>query len=166
MSQLTREPRARLGATLLALAAIVAVTGFSLSVKTARGNTVSIVLPSVSSSTLAASGFALTAPTASASTSDAQAVKRALSEFPGATVRDSTLALVANPEVPILGDGRLCWVISIVPPGGIWSVSSGVPGHSRLPGSYRLVFVDASTGDFVLSVAGGEVAAAPTDAPR
>lgn len=125
-------------------------------------------LTTVSSATLAAEGVSLSAPsTQTPAISAAQADSVAEnSVVPNATVREHILADLTDSTKPDIAD-RLVWVVSVMPPGGVWSVGgpgSGAP--SRQPGTYMLVFVDAQTGEFLYGVSGGEIRSATQSRQR
>ncbi len=108
-----------------------------------------VSLETVPSQRLAAEKLELRAPSRAANVSKSRAEFLARSYFPGSDVRESALAAVRDPNVPVV-NGRLCWVVSLSLPGGIYHPSAGPRGNTmRLPASYLLVFVDADTGDFV-----------------
>ncbi len=125
---------------------------------TARGfaSGPSPALSSVTTRTLLADNVTLSPPLGDPTVSRTAAATVATAAFPGAAVREEVLARVRNTHLsPPLDDS--CWVVSIMPAGGIWSPSAGGPGGKRMRGTYFLVFVDASTGRFIYATSGGEV---------
>lgn len=149
-----RSSRVRACAVALALAVGVAGAG-ALSQRQAHGSGAFVPMTSVSSATLAANGVELLVPSSGAAVSADQAAAVALRYYAGATVRERVLARVQDEHVHPALD-RLCWVLSIVPRGGIFSASGG--GHGvQLPGTFRLFIVDAESGAPLLGIAGGTV---------
>jgi hypothetical protein len=83
----------------------------------------------------------------------------ALAFFPG-HVQSAVLARVRNSRTPGLGShGRVCWVVSIVPPqgtavaqpGNTWlDIASASPGDV-LRIQFLVVFIDATQGNFVVA---------------
>jgi hypothetical protein len=70
------------------------------------------------------------------------------------------LARVINERTPAFGPGgRLCWMISIVPPdgplltqpGNTWLDAASAQGRALPRTGYLVVFVDAKRGTFVLA---------------
>jgi hypothetical protein len=83
----------------------------------------------------------------------------ALAFFPG-RVSGVRLARVLNGRAPAFGPGgRLCWMISIVPPdgplltqpGNTWLDAASAQGRALPRTGYLVVFVDAKRGTFVLA---------------
>lgn len=74
---------------------------------------------------------------------------------PNYTFREVSLV---RAQGPIFGDGAscLCWVVSLLPPGGELE-RVGAPGviFGRLEDPYFLTFVDAATGNLLFSAQGG-----------
>jgi hypothetical protein len=66
-------------------------------------------------------------------------------------VREAVLARVHTH----LLNGRLCWVVSVLPPGGVWSNSP--LGARPLRGTWQIHFIDANTGENLGGSAGGDV---------
>jgi hypothetical protein len=115
------------------------------------------VLRTVSAKTLAASRISLEAPTLGFGPKISQASAErvaVLGESPGTAVRESVLAhvTVSGTVPPVECD---CWVVSIMPGGGIWS--NPPSGQKAQPGSYDVRFIDAATGQFVFGNEGGTV---------
>ena len=113
------------------------------------------ILQTVSTQTLAARGITLSAPTATATVSQSSADATAVSIWGKNTqIREQVLADLTDTDSEV--SGRLVWVISLMPAGGIWSVGGGRPGA---PGpqeqSYLLEFVDAATGQDLYGISGG-----------
>lgn len=106
-------------------------------------------LTSVSPRALTERGISLDTPAQAATVSRDAAVRVALWFQARSEIRDAVVAQVRAAGLPEI-NGRTCWVVSIMPPGGIWSVI-GEPGAPRLPQKYLLVFVDARTGAFLLA---------------
>ena len=137
------------------LAACVAVglamlgTATGIRIATATGDQNDVQMQSVSKDRLAQEGMHLRQPSRYAVRSDAEARSEALSQFPGATIRESALADVQDSNVP-KADGRTAWVVSIVPALGIHAPSSGPAGNPPMAaGSFMLLFFDSQTGDFI-----------------
>lgn len=129
-------------------------TGIAVSI-TALAAPAPPTLTTVTTQTLAASGVTLGVPEVPATVSRDAAIQVATAALPGSQSREVVLAQVHNDHLaPVLD--RLAWVVSIMPPGGIYS-SSARPGGQALQGSYLLVFVDAQTGAFIYATRGGEI---------
>lgn len=145
--------------------AIVALTAFAVSGFSTgesqilpTGTTAGPGLATVSAATLAAEGVTLAFPTTDAAVSGAKAEAVAEnSVIPNSTVREKVLANLTDTTVPGMTN-RLVWVVSVMPPGGVWATGGGVPGITeRQAGTYMVVFVDAMTGQFLYAASGGEV---------
>ena len=111
-------------------------------------------LNSVSSKTLAASGISLESPEVPMSSTPvgkAQAERVAVGRSSETVVREAVLARVHTH----LLNGRLCWVVSVLPPGGVWS--NGPLGTRPLRGTWQIHFIDANTGENLGGYAGGDV---------
>lgn len=126
----------------------------------------SITLNSVSSDELMARGISLaqldSSQEASVTVSSSAAVEDALQEYPGSSVVENVQASVTDSFVPAV-DGCVCWIVSIVPPGGIHPVGGGPANATESPitGTYFLVFIDATSGVFRFGASGVDV-----DAPH
>jgi hypothetical protein len=107
-------------------------------------------LQSVTSRTLAASGLTLSPASGAPTISADDAAKVALTYYSGSQVRERVLAVVHDTHIQPNLD-RLCWVVSITPPGGIWSYDH------RIAGTYQLLMIDAATGKYIFGTKGGEV---------
>jgi hypothetical protein len=115
------------------------------------------LLNSVSAATLAEAGIQLRAPTTSAVISQAAAQQTALQAFPGtSTVRETVLADFSDTDhVPAIN--ALAWAISLTVPSGYKPASAGPPpGHPGMRVSYLVVFIDATTGKFIMATSGGQ----------
>jgi hypothetical protein len=111
-------------------------------------------LQTARASELALEDITLGNPAAAAQVTRAQAERTVLTEFPGSQIRESVLAQLHAQRMPSAAH-RLCWVVSIVPPGGLWQPSSGAPGNqARIPADYFLLFVDAQTGQYLFGTMG------------
>ena len=111
------------------------------------------MLSSVSTADLANAGIQLGAPTASATVSQAAAQQTALQQFPGSTVREAVLADFSNTDhVPAIN--TLAWAVSLtVPPG----LTPQGPVGPTAKFTYLVVFIDATTGQFIMSTSGGKM---------
>lgn len=115
-----------------------------------------LTVDGVSVKRLARGGNLLLPPAARPLVRQEDAERVAAAQLGGATVRQTILAEVHS--MSPTAQGRLCWVVSMLPHRGIWHPSSGPPrggGYQRrLPGTYILIFVDAVTGEFVMGHGG------------
>lgn len=144
---------ARIGrrAGLIASASIIVVL-----LVAASENQSPLVLRSVSQRALALSGITLAQPSdmTGVGANESKAIAAVL-EFqpPGTDVREAVLATasVFSMSPPLTCS---CWIVSVMPPSGV--ESSGASGTSPTPGDYSLWFVDATSGDVVFGVEGGE----------
>jgi hypothetical protein len=88
-----------------------------------------------------------------------QAARQVALAFFSGRVSAVTLARVENIRTPAFGNqGRLCWLVSIVPPGsplvappGNTWLDAAAPSSALSPTGYIVVFVDAKRGNFVLA---------------
>lgn len=121
----------------------------------AASTTAPVILESVSTRALSLSGVSLSAPLAQeASIGATEARSLALADQPSGTkVRESALVIVDD-SATVPATHCLCWVISEVPPGGVWSAGGSGVGPQR--GTYSLWFYNADTGAFVMGLEGGE----------
>jgi len=110
-------------------------------------------LASVSTQGLASHAIYLGQPASQAILGQDAAVTTALAQFPGSHVRETLLAQVTDTRVPVI-NGRLCWIVSIVPSTGIVMPSAGPDGHTPIYGDYFLVFVDAKSGTYLFGAIG------------
>jgi hypothetical protein len=127
----------------------VCVSGGAVAgVSRATAGSVGPELQSVSAHRLAEDGMNLLPPNGAPSVTAAEAQATALQRFPQSQVRERVLAVVNDSHVHPAID-RLCWIVSIVPPGGIWSY-----GH-HIQGTYDLLFIDAKSGQLFFGTQGG-----------
>lgn len=112
-------------------------------------------LASVSSAELQSHGVELLLPAVPAVTIGVGVAEReaTMRLFPGSRVREAVLARVRSRYVPIV-DGCTCWIVSIVPPGGIVHPSAGPGGTRPILGRYMLLYIDAGTGRFLYGTIG------------
>lgn len=111
-------------------------------------------LATASPDTLAAVGLHLSDPGVQAPVPISQTAANETAirgQGPGTSVRESVLAHVTSTPGSAQVD-CVCWVVSVMPPGGIWSnpPSGGQPQR----GTYDIRLIDAMTGQFVLGVEG------------
>jgi hypothetical protein len=116
-------------------------------------------LSAVDHTALSEAGIVLTTPTTQPAVTPADARSAALAQYPKSAIRATTLAVATNTQL-VPKTTRLCWIVSIVPPGGIQLPGGAVnPGHpsSRAPlrATYFLVFIDANSGLFLYAESGG-----------
>ncbi len=72
----------------------------------------------------------------------------------GTRVIEQQLALIRDSNMPRV-HGHECWIVSVIPAGGIYMPSVGPPGRSkRVTGTYELLFVDAESGHFIYGIIG------------
>ncbi len=111
------------------------------------------LLHSVSSKTLAAAGITLdpAKPQTVPAIRQSEAERLAVGSSTSTIVRESVLARVHSYLLP----GRLCWVVSVWPAGGI--ASYGPPGSHPLRGTWDIEFIDAITGEHLGGASGGDV---------
>jgi hypothetical protein len=133
------------GAMTLALS--VCSTAFSQVNHAAATGTVP-ALQSVSAQRLAEDGITLAAPSSAPGVSADDVQATALQHFPGSQVRERVLAVVRDDHVMPAING-LFWIVSIVPPGGIWS------SNHQSEGTYDLLFIDAMSGKYFFGTKGG-----------
>jgi hypothetical protein len=108
----------------------------------------------VSQAQLSERGITLTRPDGTPATSLGAARTLLLSMFPDATILDAALAEVTSRMVPRL-DRCTCWVLSIIPKGGIHPISGGGSSIARQSqGTFMVVFVDSSNGKYVAAISG------------
>lgn len=107
----------------------------------------------VTNAHLASLGMVLSAPAASEqpAISSASAEQTGLAVIPGQTIRRILLLHVHFVQPPL--PDALCWVMSMWPPGGLIE-SSGPASSPRKAGhiKFRIAFVDAITGSYLLSI--------------
>jgi hypothetical protein len=148
----TRLMTAVAGLAIAAVAAFIVVAG-------AASQAGSPVLQTVSASTLRARGISLAAPTNEAPAITAAAAVTTAGKVWGTDtqIREEVLASVTDVGSPGM-DGRLCWVLSLMPKRGI-----PIPGGGRAgdqvrpqPATYLLEFVDAQTGADLYGISGGQ----------
>lgn len=110
-------------------------------------------LATVSTKTLIASGISLENPGLFTATTigKGQAEGLAVGRSTTTVVRESLLARVHTQ----LLQGRLCWVVSIMPAEGIWSY--GPIGSKPMQGTWDIEFIDATTGEHLGGYDGGPV---------
>jgi hypothetical protein len=127
--------------------------GLALAVAQTRPSD-TVTLSTVSAATLAASRETLTLPSTNNPAVTAQQADAVAVGSMGGPVREHALANLTDTGIPGMTN-KLVWVVSVGPPGGFSSSSplGGQPMH----GTYTLVFVDATTGNFLYASAGGPV---------
>lgn len=132
---------------------LVAVLMLTILTAAARAVAQDGLLRSVSSKTLVASGIALDPadPRTVALIRQVEAERLAVGPSTSTIVRESILARVHTH----LLTGRLCWVVSVWPSGGI--ASFGPPGSHPLRGTWDVEFIDATTGEHLGGASGGAV---------
>jgi hypothetical protein len=115
------------------------------------------MLSSVSATALAKAGIQLQAPTSAAVVSQAAAERTAVLANPGSAVSETILADFSNTHsVPAIN--ALAWAVSLTFPSGRRAASAGPhPGHRPMEPSYLVVFIDATTGAFIMATSGGRL---------
>ncbi len=114
-----------------------------------------VTISGVPSATLATDNVHLFAPSAALpvpAVSAAGATAAALAAFPGVQVKSATLAQVSDPGSPAV-DGKSMWVVNVTPPDAFNTAPPNAPS-SKLAAHplYMLVFVDPTSGQFVMAV--------------
>jgi hypothetical protein len=130
--------------------ALLVTTGTLARSHIVQADPATVTLQSVTADVLAGGGLTLESPSGGPNVSREAAEKVLAPAFPGALIKEGVLATVDNPRVPGV-NGCLCWVFSVVPKGGIWSV--GAKG-ARIPLAYDLEFVDAHSGEWIFGTRG------------
>lgn len=104
-----------------------------------------LLIRSATSGQLATQGVTLSPARSSAKITQPQAVQKAVSQFPDATVKEVFLAQLHDSYSKV---DRLCWGIALSP-------STPVTGTYGQPSTYFILFFDAETGEFVEGLQGG-----------
>jgi len=135
----------RIPVVIVVLTTLLAAAAFS---RTVHATSSGPALASVPPGRLTWEGMRLDQPQHSAIVGAATAAQAATSRFGRARVREEVLAEVRDTHVPAV-DGKLCWIVSVMPAGGLW-FPSGPPSSKPSQARFLLVFIDAQTGAFLL----------------
>ena len=85
--------------------------------------------------------------------SEAAARSRASDAFGGAAARDAALVDCSDPHGEELPTPRPCWAVSLAAEGVVFSGPAGTTGPP-VRGAYRVVFLDALSGTFLVALEG------------
>ncbi len=144
-------------APVLGAAAVAIIVALSLVAAGGTADPSAVTLQSVSASTLAATGMSLYQAQGTSAISAVQAENAAADAVPflsSVQPIEAHLVQVQDAGLPSV-NGRTLWVVSF-PPGGFQFAGEGPVEGTGISksASYFLVFIDATTGQFVFSRAG------------
>lgn len=141
------------GAGIVALAVLIAVAG-SLTAGTPSDSAATVRLHDVTPERLAANGIHLVPPRAGEHAAVPIRAAEATAATRGRPDGTTKIREVVLAHVVIDGSGidRLCWVVSLDPTG--WFHSHGPLNRQPVVATWFLVFVDASSGQWLASDAG------------